>query len=302
MKANVILKEEFLRDLQFLRCYSDHTIAAYKRDLSLYEEFLKTKKTELKDFHRFLTKKDLSPRSQARVISSLRTYFHFLESRGQKNNHSSKRKYIKFPQFHRNLPKSLSFKEFQKLWLACETKHLHLTARNRLVLGFLYGLGCRVSELTGLNVKDFNETEGWIRVMGKGSRQRLLPLSREIHSSLTAYLKQFRPLIAKSSCPALICNNKGHRPSRVDIWRWLRSWSEKAGFSEVKNPHSFRHGCATSLLEEGADLISIQRLLGHLNIQTTQVYTNVTSKHLKDTIANHHPLSEPDTFKLSRKG
>ena len=301
MKTGPILQEEFLRDLQFLRSYSDHTLSAYKRDLSFYGEFLNTKKNELKDFYRFLTKKGLSPRSQARIISSLRTYFHFLESRGVKDTDSAKGKYLKFPQFHRDLPKLLSFKEFQKLWLVCEHKNPALTFRNRMVLGFLYGLGCRVSELIGLNVKDFNEMEAWIRVTGKGRRQRLLPLSREIYDSLIHYLKEARPLIAKNACPALICNNRGNRPSRIDIWRWLQIWSEKAGFSEVKNPHSFRHGCATALLERGADLISIQKLLGHLNIQTTQVYTTVSSKHLKETIANHHPLSEVDVVGLSRK-
>ena len=291
MKTALICKEEFLRDLQFLRCYSDHTISAYKRDLSLYGEFLKTKKN-LKGFYSFLTDKGLSPRSQARVISSLRTYFHFLESRGLEEEGWGK--HLKFPRLHHRLPKPLSFNDFQRLWLACEVKSSPLTFRNRLALGFLYGLGCRVSELVTLNVKDFNKMEGWISVTGKGKRQRLLPLSRELYTSLMEYLKVARPFIAKKTCSALICNNRGRRPSRVDIWRWLKAWSEKAGFSDVKNPHSFRHGCATVLLERGADLISIQKLLGHLNVQTTQVYTAVTSKRLKDTIKKHHPLSEPE--------
>ena len=291
----VIYRDEFLRDLQFLRCLSDHTVSAYRRDLRLYGAFLKTQKKKEKDlkvFYRFLTHRGLSARSQARVISSLRTYFHFLEAKGLKKE-SAQIKHLKFPQFQQGLPKSLSFKEFQKLFAACETKNPAQSSRNRLVLVLLYGLGCRVSELTGLNLKDFNETESWVRVTGKGRRQRLLPLSPPVYSSLRDYLKTARPLIAKGGTPALICNNRGRRPSRVDIWRWLKAWSGKAGFSEVKNPHSFRHGCATALLEEGADLISIQRLLGHLNVATTQIYTAVTSKHLQETIEQHHPLSEP---------
>lgn len=291
----VIYRDEFLRDLQFHRCLSDHTVSAYRRDLRLYGEFLKSQKTrnkDLKAFYRFLTQRGLSARSQARIVSSLRTYFHFLEARGLKKE-SEQIKHLKFPHFQQKLPKSLSFKEFQKLLSACEVKNKDLSSRNRLVLILLYGLGCRVSELTGLNLKDFNETESWIRVTGKGRKQRLLPLSPPVYRALRDYLKNNRPLIAKGSTTALICNSRGRRPSRVDIWRWLKSWSGKAGFSEVKNPHSFRHGCATALLEEGADLISIQKLLGHLNVTTTQIYTAVSSKHLKETIREHHPLSDP---------
>lgn len=299
MRTAAAHKEEFLRDLQFLRCFSDHTVSAYKRDLSLYEDFLRRKKSvdDIKDFYRFLTKKGLSARSQARIISSLRTYFHFLESREVLNSQNTKKKNLKFPKFQAGLPKLLSFEEFQKLWIASEAKNSFLTCRNRLVLSLLYGLGCRVSELVGLNIKDFNETGAWIRVTGKGRRQRLLPLSKELQSALTKYLKEARPVIEKSKTPALICNNRGGRPSRVDVWRWLKLWSLKAGFKEVKNPHSFRHGCATVLLERGADLISIQKLLGHINVQTTQIYTTVTSKHLKDTIRRHHPLSDPENIK-----
>lgn len=290
-------KEEFLRDLQFLRCFSDHTISAYKRDLSLYEDFLRSRKAsdKFKGFYEFLTKKGLSARSQARIISSLRAYFHFLESREVLNDKT--RKNLKFPKFQAGLPKLISFKEFRKLWLASEGGNSFLTSRNRLVLSLLYGLGCRVSELAGLNVKDFNETGAWIRVTGKGRRQRVLPLSKELQSALIKYLEKARPSIIKSKTSSLICNNRGKRPSRVDIWRWLRLWSLKAGFKEIKNPHSFRHGCATALLERGADLISIQKLLGHINVQTTQVYTAVTSKHLKDTIQKYHPLSYPGNAK-----
>lgn len=287
-------KEEFLRDLQFLRCFSDHTISAYKRGLSLYEGFLRSRKAsdnEFKGFYKFLTKKGLSARSQARIISSLRTYFNFLESREVLNDKNNGRKNLKLPKFQASLPRFISFKEFRKLWLVSEGKNSFLTSRNRLVLSLLYGLGCRVSELAGLNVKDFNETGAWIRVTGKGRRQRLLPLSKELHSALINYLRKARPSIIKSKTSSLICNNRGRRPSRVDIWRWLRLWSLKAGFKEIKTPHSFRHGCATALLERGADLISIQKLLGHINVQTTQVYTAVTSKHLKDTIQKYHPLS-----------
>ena len=159
-------------------------------------------------------------------------------------------------------------------------------------MSFLYALGCRVSELISLNIQDFNETEAWISVVGKGNKQRLLPLPTKLYQMLTVYLKKSRPHLGKKEKSCLIFNNKGNRPSRIDIWRWLKSWSLKAGFSKSKNPHSFRHGCATALLEGGADLRTIQKLLGHSNIQTTQIYTSVSSKKLKSAIQKHHPLSQ----------
>lgn len=284
----MLLYEDFLRELQFGRGYSANTISAYKRDLDYYKIFCKTDRP-IQDFYCFLTKKKISPRSQARVLSCVRTYFKFLQSRGHP---SVEIKHLKLPRLKNKLPHPISLKDFSALWKACEKETASLNLRNKLVLAFLYGLGCRVSELVSLNLQDFNETEGWISVMGKGGKQRLLPLPKNLYDLLNVYLNHSRPLIGKRESPSLFVNNKGKRPSRVDIWRWLKDWSLKAGFDEVKNPHSFRHGCATGLLEKGADLRTIQKLLGHLSIQTTQIYTSVSSKKLKEAIDEFHPLSQ----------
>lgn len=284
----MLLYEEFLRELSFNRGYSVHTLSAYKRDLVYYRDFCKTDQP-IQKFYYFLTQKKLSPRSQARVVSCVRTYLKFLQIRG----HSSVDiKHLKFPKLKAKLPKPISLKEFKKLWEACEESSNSLSLRNKLVLSFLYGLGCRVSELVALNLQDFNETEAWISVVGKGDRQRLLPLSKELYKLLIVYLNESRFLIGKKENPALFFNNKGRRPSRVDVWRWLKTWSLRAGFDDVKNPHSFRHGCATGLLEKGADLRTIQKLLGHLSIQTTQIYTSVSSERLRKAIDEFHPLSQ----------
>lgn len=280
--------ETFLRELQFNSNYSANTISAYKRDLNYYKAFCKTGQP-IQSFPSFLAKKKLSPRSQARILSCVRTYLKFRQSRGKS---SVELKHLKLPKLQKKLPRPISLKEFSALWNSCEDKSASLSLRNKLVLALLYGLGCRVSELVSLNVKDFNETEAWISVMGKGSRQRLLPLTKNLYDLLKLYLSKSRPLVVKKKTPALLFNNKGNRPSRVDIWRWLKAWSLKAGFDHVKNPHSFRHGCATGLLEKGADLRSIQKLLGHLDIQTTEIYTSVSSKKLKSAIDDFHPLSE----------
>ena len=284
----MLLYEDFLRELQFGRGYSTNTVSAYKRDLDYYRNFCKTNRP-IQNFYYFLTKKKLSPRSQARVLSCIRTYLKFLQSRG----HSSVEiKHLKLPRLKNKLPHPINLKEFSALWKACEENTASLNLRNKLVLAFLYGLGCRVSELVSLNLQGFNETEAWISVIGKGGTQRLLPLPKNLYDLLNVYLNHSRPLIGKKESPPLFFNNKGKRPSRVDIWRWLKAWSLKAGFDEVKNPHSFRHGCATGLLEKGADLRTIQKLLGHLSIQTTQIYTSVSSEKLKEAIDEFHPLSQ----------
>lgn len=284
----MILYEEFLRDLQFNKNYSSHTISAYKRDLDYYKSFSKNKKN-IQEFYEFLDKKNLSPRTQARIISCLRSYFRFLQKKGKL---CVEIKYLTLPKVQKKIPHFISLKDFKALWKASKENSKHFSLRNELVLSFLYGLGCRVSELITLNIQDFNETEAWISVVGKGNKQRLLPLPVNLYQLLLIYLKKSRPHLGKQGKNCLIFNNKGNRPSRVDIWRWLKKWSLKAGFDTVKNPHSFRHGCATGLLERGADLRTIQKLLGHSNIQTTQIYTSVNLKNLKSAIKKHHPLSQ----------
>ena len=285
----LLYEKEFLRNLQFSGNYSKNTLFAYKRDLKYYALFCENEKKPLKDFFIFLNKKKLSPRSQARVISCLRTYFHFLQKRGES---CPQIKQLKLPKARQSLPEPLNVKEFQALWkVANKDKSPSHSLRNELILSFLYVLGCRVSELISINTKDFNETEAWICVLGKGDKQRLLPLTQRLQKMIAVYLTKARPLLGNPNQSCLFFNNKGNRPSRVDIWRWLKKWSLQAGLNRVKSPHSFRHGCASSLLEKGADLISIQKLLGHSNIQTTQIYTSINSKNLKQAIKKHHPLS-----------
>jgi len=288
----LLYENEFLRDLQFSKNYSNNTVSSYRRDLNYYKLFRKEALDNIKDFYLFLDQKKLSVRSQARVISCLRSYFKFLQRRGESCPEIND---LKPPKVHHKLPHRLHLRDFQALWKACEGKNAKLTIRNQLLLSFLYGLGCRVSEITALNKSDFNEMESWLRVLGKGNKQRLLPLSKKLSYLLNLYLTESRPYFMNKEKTSLFFNNRGNRPSRVDIWRWLKKWSLKAGLDGVKNPHSFRHGCATELLEKGANLRSIQKLLGHSNIQTTQIYTSVTGGQLKSAVNQHHPLSKMKT-------
>ena len=282
---------QFLEELE-IHC-SFNTLSAYKRDLKLYSDFLK-ESADISLLYEYIDGRGFSPRSKARIISSIRSYLRFLESKGQKTQlHKLSPTPVK-----PDLPRLISHKEFQKLYQAAHEKESHRSARNRITLLLLFGLGCRISETVQLNLQDINELDHSLIVTGKRKKQRMLPLTQDLFTQLNEYIKQHRPfLLKKDKTHSIVINNRGHRPSRVDVWRWLSLWSKKAGFTEVKNPHQFRHGFATSLLENGADLRSIQFLLGHSNIQTTQIYTSVKQEHLKKTIQKHHPLSSIKTTK-----
>ena len=278
---------DFFDDLQNVRGRSHNTVMAYRRDLELYEEFHALGK-ELGAFFEFMKNKKLSPRSQARVISSLRTYFRFLETRGIK---APELRELRPPRVKPHLPKPISLDEFHKLMEASHVPDVQRSLRNQLTLLLLFGMGCRVSELVGLNLHDFNVTDAWLKVLGKGGKERLVPLSENLLRELKTYVKEVRPGLVKDDTPSILINDRGHRPSRVDVWRWLAAWSARAGFDEPIGPHQFRHGCATALLENGADLRTIQVLLGHSSLQTTQIYASVTSQKLKDEVDKNHPLS-----------
>lgn len=283
------LWSEFFDDLQNVRGRSLNTVLAYRRDLELYVKF-KENKRRLIEFFDFLKGEGLSTRSQARVISSVRTYLKYCETQGVE---SPDLRELRPPKVKTTLPKPLSEFEFEKLLLSCKIESEPHTIRNQLTLIFLYGLGCRVSELINLDLNDFSPTDRWVKIVGKGQKERIVPLTQTLYDVLELYLTRSRNyLLKKENTNTLLLNDRGHRPSRIDIWRWLAAWSAKAGFSDTVHPHRFRHGCATSLLEGGADLRSIQLILGHSSIQTTQIYTSVTTNTSTRAVDEFHPLSK----------
>ncbi|MFN8944027.1 MAG: tyrosine-type recombinase/integrase [Pseudobdellovibrionaceae bacterium] len=290
----LVLWIEFFEDLEHVRGRSLNTVMAYRRDLELWLTY-KQNSNSILQFYDFMKKQGLSPRSQARVISSLRTYYKYIEANG---HDAPELRELKTPKLKMTLPKVLSSEDFFKLLQSCQVEHQEKTLRNQLVLLFLYGLGCRVSELVGLNLHDYSASGKWVKILGKGNKERIVPLTETLSNHLDQYLKVARPVLLKEASTSILVNDRGHRPSRVDIWRWLAQWSKNAGFSEPVNPHRFRHGCATVLLENGADLRSIQMILGHSSLQTTQIYTQVSTTKMKQAIDDHHPLSgiEADDF------
>ncbi len=288
---------EFFEELQNVRGRSRNTILAYKRDLKLYEKFL-TRHSNLSFIYEFLKKEGLSERSGSRVISSLRTYFKFCERQGEKR---TELQFLKTPKVHRKSPKALTADDFFKILKAADIPNSpHKTFRNKICLLLLYGIGCRVTELISIDLNSVDLEEGVIRIIGKRQKQRLLPLPEHLGTPLKVYLRDHREaLIGKKSEKALLINDRRSRPSRVDIWRWLKAWSEKAGFPDVVSPHQFRHGCATALLEGGTDLRVIQELLGHSSIQTTQIYTHVSSERLSHILDEKSLLNHIDLKPLT---
>lgn len=279
---------EFFDDLQNIRGRSNNTVLAYRRDLEMYVEFTSLKK-DISQFSYFLSKKKLSTRSQARVISSVRSYFRFCEKQGEK---ASELRSLKLPKVTVTLPKALSFPDFQTLLKSAQVESEGKTIRNQTLLILLFGLGCRVSELINVNLYDFKESEASLIVTGKGNKQRLLPLIDSVLEQVTLYLTSSRTLLAKKKEDALLVNNRGKRLSRVDVWRWLKAWALKSNLDIASvSPHKFRHGCATALLNAGTDLRSIQILLGHSSLQTTQIYTSVSHKQEEKELNAHHPLA-----------
>lgn len=286
----VVLKYwiEFFDDLQNIRGRSNNTVLAYRRDLEMYVEFTSLKK-DISQFSYFLSKKQLSIRSQARVISSVRSYFRFCEKQGDT---VPELRSLKLPKVSVTLPKALSFHDFQSLLKSAQVESESKTIRNQTLLILLFGLGCRVSELININLYDFNQTEASLIVTGKGNKQRLLPLIDSVLEQVTLYLQNSRALLAKKTEEALLVNNRGNRLSRVDVWRWLKVWALKSNLDiSSVSPHKFRHGCATALLNAGTDLRSIQILLGHSSLQTTQIYTSVSHKQAEKELNKHHPLA-----------
>jgi len=235
-----------------------------------------------------MAKGKLSTRSQARVISSIRTYYKYCQKMGDKIPDITQ---LRPPKVKAKLPEALTFEDFKTLKEASTVDDPYKSARNHITLTLLFGLGCRVTELIQFNLIDFHESDAWLKVLGKGGKERVVPLTDHLLQELKVYLRQVRPHLAKDGENSILVNDRGKRPSRVDIWRWLDAWSKRAGFAKTIHPHQFRHGCATALLDSGADLRSIQKLLGHSSIQTTQIYTSVSTRKMQETVDEHHPLS-----------
>ncbi|MBA4392114.1 MAG: site-specific tyrosine recombinase XerD [Desulfobacca sp.] len=291
-----IILDRFLHFLVVEKGLSLNTLEAYSRDLLQYFQFLEsreitdlsqTQSETLYEYLGTLRTRKLSSRTQARMLSALKSFYRFLQEESLRKDNPALP--LQGPKPKRTLPKTLSEPEVETL-LHQPKNDTPRGLRDIAMLEVLYATGLRVSELTSLTLDQLELEAHLIRTMGKGSKERLVPIGRTASQRLLEYLQKGRPLLLKDSrTPWVFVNNRGGRLSRQGFWKILRQYGQQAGIMKTISPHTLRHSFATHLLEGGADLRSIQTMLGHADISTTQIYTLVTPEHLREAYRRFHP-------------
>lgn len=288
----------FLNYLVVERGLSRNTLDAYGRDLARYADFITRAKISgptavgSSDILRFLTglkQAGLSARSRARALVALRMFHKFLHAEGLADANPADR--IEAPKSLKKLPDTLSPQEVEKL-LDSPRGEDNLDYRDRAMFEVLYATGLRVSELINIKLSDLQLDVGYLVAFGKRSKQRIVPIGEEAVSALNHYLKLSRPFLEKEVGAAeVFLNRSGQGLTRQGFWKIIKRRTQQAGISKNITPHTLRHSFATHLLDNGADLRSVQMMLGHADISTTQIYTHVTRERLKKIHNLHHPRS-----------
>ena len=289
-----LLVDQFINHLRVERGLADNTIQSYSRDLIRFFRFLESR--DLSPHH--VTQDDmmdymstlngvLSARSSARNLSALKMFFRFLVSEGKIESNPAR--LLNAPKPLLRLPNVLGPHEVESL-LSQPDISTHRGQRDRAMLELLYATGLRVSELIGLGVSNINLEAGYVVTVGKGSKERLVPMGTKAREALKDYLADGRlRILKKKSSPYLFLNLRGRPMTRQGFWKIIKQYGLVAGIKKKITPHSLRHSFASHLLECGADLRSVQVMLGHADISTTQIYTHVTRERLKQIHEKHHP-------------
>ena len=287
--------DAFLEHMLVERGLSPHTVEGYARDLERFRAFLSGRGADLgsatgRDVVAYLKaekKRGLSSRTLARRVSALRGFYRFLEREGLASSNPLVR--LDTPRVWRTLPRTLTRDEAGALVEAPSGEDPR-SLRDRAILEVLYGAGLRVSEVCGLTFDQLALDVGYVRTLGKGSKERVVPLGDRARDALGAYLERGRPLLARGRrSPYVFLNRSGKRLSRQSVWKIVKAWCRRAGLPPDTSPHTLRHSFATHLLEGGADLRSVQMMLGPADLATTQIYTHVTRQRLRDLVRRHHP-------------
>jgi integrase/recombinase XerD len=288
----------FLTHVQVEKGLAVNTLSAYRRDLAKFEDFAKkrklalaaVKRDDLVDFLASLYRQKLESKTVARHLVTLRNFFRHAQVEELITEDPTA--HLESPKIRRSLPGYLRLDEVEKL-LELPDQTTPLGLRDRAMLEVLYSTGLRVSELTSLRVMDLDTKVGCVRCIGKGDKERIVPVGRKALAIVEKYLRHGRiALIATTRGTAgafLFVNRRGGRISRVGVWKIFSSYGRKAGLRVPLTPHMLRHSFATHLLERGADLRSVQLMLGHSDISTTQIYTHVVEERLKQIYKAHHP-------------
>jgi integrase/recombinase XerD len=288
----------FLTHVRVEKGLSPNTVSAYRRDLLKFGEFAKKKKLtvesvsrdDLVDFLASLYRQKLESRTVARHLVTMRNFFRFTLVQELRTEDPSLN--LESPKIRRSLPGYLRLEEVERL-LAQPDEKLPLGLRDRAMLEVLYSTGLRVSELVGLRVMDMDRAAGCVRCIGKGNKERIVPIGKKAIALVDRYLRDARPKLLgnanKANVTTLFVNRRGGPLSRVGVWKILSAYGRQAGMRKGLTPHMLRHSFATHLLERGADLRSVQLMLGHSDISTTQIYTHVVEERLKQIYKAHHP-------------
>jgi len=283
------------------RGVSANTLSAYRNDLNQLMEFLDSRRPApsswadvsertMSDYVLYLHELGYSETTRARKIASSKSLFGFLISEDEIEGSPAAN--IGAPKVGRSLPKPLTVEEMERLLSIPASLSTPEGLRDQAMLELLYATGMRVSELTALDLDDVDSAGGYVRCFGKGGKERVIPIHERAARLLGAYVEEARlPLLGEKTSAALFLNRRGNRLTRQGFWLILKGYSDKAGLNGKVTPHTLRHSFATHLLRGGAPLRHVQELLGHASITTTQVYTHVTSEHVRSEYDFAHPRS-----------
>ena len=294
--------ENFLQDymtmLKVERNLAQNSLESYERDLQQYHQYLKTElklKTirnvtlgHIRSFVRKLSNRGLAANSIKRAVSSIRTYHNFLSAEGHMKDNPAQ--LLDTPKIPRKLPNVLTIQEIDKI-LGIIPENAPMAQRDLAIFEMMYSCGLRVTELCDFKTSDILWDSEMIRVQGKGSKQRFVPIGPIARENLKNYLNHERNTLADKNpnVAEVFLSRNGRKLTRMMIWVLLKKWTESAEVKKEVSPHTLRHSFATHLLEGGADLRSVQEMLGHTDITTTQVYTHLDKEHLKEVHRTYHP-------------
>ena len=297
-KINQNPVEEYLMHLKIERGLADNSIESYQRDIKHYTQFLEKEKiNDWNEIDRYvivlflqrLKESGKSDNSIIRMTSSLRQFHQFM--RQEKFTIKDVMQSVDTPKKAETLPKVMSMKEVEKLLETPDTE-TEIGLRDRAILEVMYATGLRISELINLKMNELHLTMGFIQTIGKGNKERILPIGGMAIQYLNEYLEDSRPIFESRSAeesPYVFLNSRGKGLSRQGVWKNIKKTVQLAGIKQNVTPHMIRHSFATHLLENGADLRIVQELLGHSDISTTQIYTHITKARMKDIYKEYHP-------------
>ena len=297
MKWDTLIKS-FNTFLKVDNSLSPNNIDAYLHDLKLFTDFLEQhqltlspseiKITHVRTFLDYLSELEISATSQARIVSGLKAFYKFMQIENLMDDNPLE--LLETPKIGRKLPEVLSIEEIDKMQNSLDLS-IPENFRNKVIIETLYSCGLRVSELINLRLSDLHFDENYISVIGKGDKQRLIPIGNRAKKLISLYINNQRGSlpIQKGSENIVFLNRRGKKLTRQMIFIMLKKTAEQAGITKQLSPHTLRHSFATHLLEGGADLRSIQTMLGHKSITTTEIYTHIDRQYLEETLYNYHP-------------